>query len=231
MSVFLEPGCLWCGVDIVGVLLQLHKPLLGAANPWVSEKEEVAVLVRSEVPGLEKCNKYNSKVKHTWGLINSSLSAPTKIEELTAGSDEKKHSAAPPGIEPRILRILVARSNHWATKPQRELRVNFRLSPSCQFFFHYEVTRIARVYKHAATNDNSLDLDPFNRKLALVGIIPNQLFSFSSDKFFFRLIRLSVLLSLSELKEKSWLGMIPTRASLRYLRAFFSCDDSYGMHK
>ena len=32
---------------------------------------------------------------------------------------------------------------------------------------------------------------------------------------FFRLIRLSVLLSLSELKEKrSWLGMIPTRASL-----------------
>ena len=44
------------------------------------------------------------------------------------------------------------------------MRVNFRLSPSCQFFFHYEVTRIARVYKHAATNDNSLDLDPFNRK-------------------------------------------------------------------
>ena len=69
----------------------------------------------------------------------------------------KKHSAAPPGIEPRILRILVARSNHWATKPQRELRVNFRLSPSCQFFF---------------------------------------------------LIRLSVLLSLSELKEKRiWLGI------------------------
>ena len=31
-------------------------------------------------------------------LINSSLSAPTKIEEQTAGSDEK-HSAAPPGID------------------------------------------------------------------------------------------------------------------------------------
>ena len=89
----------------------------------------------------------------------------------------KKHSAAPPGIEPKVLRILVARSNHWATKPQRELRVNFRLSPSCQFFFRYEVTRIARVYKHAATNDSSLDLDPFNRKLALVGII---LIKFSS---------------------------------------------------
>ena len=53
----------------------------------------------------------------------SSHSAPTRIEELTAGSDEK-HSAAPPGIEPRVLRILVARYNHWATKPQRELRVN-----------------------------------------------------------------------------------------------------------
>ena len=45
------------------------------------------------------------------------------------------------------------------------------------------MTGIARVNKHAATNDNSLDLDLFNRKLALVGIIPNQnLFSFSSDK-------------------------------------------------
>ena len=65
--------------------------------------------------------------------------------------------------------------------------MNFRLSPSCQFFFHYEVTRIARVYKHAATNDNSLDLDPFNRKLAFVGIIPNQLFSLSSDKLISRI--------------------------------------------
>ena len=97
--------------------------------------------------------------------------------------------------------------------------MNFRLSPSCQLFFHYEVTRIARVYKHAATNDNSLDLDPFNRKLALVGIIPIKFSSLSaptkieeltagSDEktrrspVFFRLIRLSVLLSLSVLKEK-----------------------------
>ena len=36
----------------------------------------------------------------------------------------KKHSAAPPGIEPRILRVLVARSNHWATKPQRDPAVS-----------------------------------------------------------------------------------------------------------
>ena len=81
--------------------------------------------------------------------------------------------------------------------------MNFRLSPSCQFFFHYEVTRIARVYKHAATNDNSLDLDPFNRKLALVGIIPIKFSSLSAPT---SLIRLSVLLSLSVLKEKRiWL--------------------------
>ena len=131
----------------------------------------------------------------------SSLSAPTKIEELTAGSDEK-HSAAPPGIEPKVLRILVARSNHWASKPQRELRVNFRLSPSCQFFFHYEVTRIARVYKHAATNDNSLDLDPFNRKLALVGIIPIKFSSLSAPTKIEELTAGSDEKSLSELKEK-----------------------------
>ena len=44
---------------------------------------------------------------------SSSLSAPTKIEELTAGSDKKKtQCAAPPGIKPRVLRIPVARSNH-----------------------------------------------------------------------------------------------------------------------
>ena len=49
-----------------------------------------------------------------------------------------KHSAAPPGIKPRVLQILVARSYHWASKPQRELRVNSRLSPSCQFFFREE---------------------------------------------------------------------------------------------
>ena len=59
-------------------------------------------------------------------FIFSSLSAPTKIEELKAGVDEK-HNAAPPGIEPRVLRILVARSNNWATKPQPELRVNGEL--------------------------------------------------------------------------------------------------------
>ena len=42
----------------------------------------------------------------------SSLSALTKIAELTAGSDEKKkHSAAPPGIEPRVLRIPVESSH------------------------------------------------------------------------------------------------------------------------
>ena len=51
-----------------------------------------------------------------------------KIEELTP--DQTKNTRSPPGIELRVLRNLVARSNHWATKPQRELRVNFRLSPN-----------------------------------------------------------------------------------------------------
>ena len=54
----------------------------------------------------------------------SSRSAPTKIDELTAGSDEK-HSAAPPGIEPRVLRILVTRSN----------RGFFFVWSGCQFFY------------------------------------------------------------------------------------------------
>ena len=61
MSMFPKPGCFWCGVDVVGVF-QLYKPLLGAAHPWVSEEEEVAILVRSEVPGLEKRNKYNGPI-------------------------------------------------------------------------------------------------------------------------------------------------------------------------
>ena len=123
----------------------------------------------------------------------SFLSAPTKIE-LIARSNEKKNSAAPPGIEAKVLRILVARSDHWATKPQRELRVNFRLSPSCwlKFFFHYEVTRIAWVW-------------PTITRCIYIRLIVNSLLS-----------RLSVLLPLSELKEKRiWLGMIMTRASLR----------------
>ena len=67
-------------------------------------------------------------------------------EELTAGSDEKTQRS-PAGNRTQGLanssRTLYM--NHWATKPQRELRVNSRLSPSCQFFFHYEVTRIARA--------------------------------------------------------------------------------------
>ena len=56
----------------------------------------------------------NSLLSGSFQIKFSSLSAPTKIEELTAGSDEKKkNSAAPPGIEPRVLRILVARSHQF----------------------------------------------------------------------------------------------------------------------
>ena len=112
-------------------------------------------------------------------LVKLSPFSSTKIEELTAGSDEKtQHSTA--GIWTRVFQTLVGRSNHWATKPRQKLRANSCLSPSCQFFFHYEVTRIARVYKHT-TNENSLDLNPFNWKLALVRMFPHQIPSFFSD--------------------------------------------------
>ena len=99
--------------------------------------------------------------------------------------------------------------------------MNFRLSPSCQFFFHYEVTRIARVHKHASTNDNSLDLGPFNRKLALVGII---LIKFSSLSAPTKIEELTA--GSDEKREENLIRMIPTRASLRLkqgLFAEFSC--------
>ena len=89
--------------------------------------------------------KRGGKFQRASIFVNSLLSGSFLIKLFSFSSDKdrrtdsrirrKKHSAAPPGIEPRILRIPVARSNHWATKPQRELRVNSRFSPSCQFFF------------------------------------------------------------------------------------------------
>ena len=45
----------------------------------------------------------------------SSLSAPTKIEELTAGSDEKNTVQPRRESNPGSYELLVARSNHWAT--------------------------------------------------------------------------------------------------------------------
>ena len=123
----------------------------------------------------------------------SSLSAPTKIEELTAGSDEKTQRS-PAGNRTQGLA-------HALTTELRSHNGNcvwiFDFHQAVSSFFHYEVTRIARVYKHAATNDNSLDLDPFNRKLALVGIIP---------------------IKVSSLSAPTKIGMIPTRASLRFIR-------------
>ena len=79
-------------------------------------------------------------------LINSSLSAPTKIEELTAGSDEKN-----------------------TAQPH---------SSRCGFVAQW-LERATRFRK-------------------ILGSIPG-----GAELCFFRLIRLSVLLSLSELKEKS----------------------------
>ena len=75
------------------------------------------------------------------GFLNSLLSGSFLIKVFSFSSEKdrrtdsrirrKKHSAAPPGIEPRILRILVARSNHWATKPKRV----FFVWSGCQFFY------------------------------------------------------------------------------------------------
>ena len=107
------------------------------------------------------------------------------------------------------------------------------------------MTQIAPVYKHTATNENSLNFNPFNRNLALVGIIPNQILSFSLTKIeeltagsdekkknlvriparlrrVFHLIQKSVVLSLWEKREKIWLRMIPTRVSFRMTESVVS---------
>ena len=46
----------------------------------------------------------------------------------------KKTQRSPAGDRTWVVRLPVGHSNHWATKPQQELRANFCLSPSCQFF-------------------------------------------------------------------------------------------------
>ena len=51
-----------------------------------------------------------------------------------------------------------------------------------------KVTRNARVYQHAVTNENQLDLNPFNGKLALL-----------SGSFLISLIRLSTVIQCSTL--------------------------------
>ena len=83
------------------------------------------------------------------------------VEELPAGSDGK---IAQPrrGIETRVSRLLVGRSNHGATMPRPEMRTNsFRL-PSCQsFFFHYTVTQRSILCQRKWTE---LDQEFFRQK-------------------------------------------------------------------
>ena len=52
--------------------------------------------------------------------------------ELTAWSDEKKkkNRAQPCGDRTWVFQLPVGRSDHWATKPRQELRVNFCHSPN-----------------------------------------------------------------------------------------------------
>ena len=100
--------------------LQIGRLVVGRLGVITPQRVQIQPKLRVAVME-SRVKKKESSIKYTHcklALVGkflikfSSLSAPTKIEELTAGSEEKKHSAAPPGIEPRILRILVARSNH-----------------------------------------------------------------------------------------------------------------------
>ena len=72
----------------------------------------------------------------------------------------KKNTVQPRRGSTWVFRLLVVRSNHWATKPRQELRANFSFFlSSCQFFF-FSLQGDLDVWapKHAETNDNSLDL-------------------------------------------------------------------------
>ena len=113
----------------------------------------------------------------------SSLSTPTKIEELTAGSD-KNTQRSPAGNRTQGLanssRTLYPLSNEATTETVCEFSTFTKLSvlfplwgdPDCP----------SQQARSEDDDENWLNLNPFNRKLALVGIIPNQiLLSFSSD--------------------------------------------------
>ena len=76
--------------------------------------------------------------------------------ELTAGQTKKKHSAAPPGVEPGSSDC---RTGALTTELRSHNNDSERISPSSQFFFRYEMTRMhVRAYKHVETNENSLDI-------------------------------------------------------------------------
>ena len=62
----------------------------------------------------------------------------SNIDELTAGSDEKTHSATL--AETWVFRLPVGRFNHWATKPWQELRANSILA------FHQAVSSFSLQY-------------------------------------------------------------------------------------
>ena len=52
----------------------------------------------------------------------------------------KKTQRSPAGDRTRVFRLPVGCSNHWATKPQQELRANFCLSPTVSSFFLFFFT-------------------------------------------------------------------------------------------
>ena len=104
-------------------------------NDWTATQNRVNNDVFAHAPFVPLPHEYPYPGKSVWrvhwtknNIKFSSLSAPTKIEELTAGSDEK--NTAQPRRESNQGLASSSRTlkNRWATKPQRELRVNSRLS-------------------------------------------------------------------------------------------------------
>ena len=87
-----------------------------------------------------------------------SFSSPTKIRTDSWIKPEKNTQRSLAGDRTWVFRVSVGRSNHWATKPRQELRANFCLSPSHQFFFFSRGDLDVRACEHTETNENSMDL-------------------------------------------------------------------------
>ena len=89
---------------------------------------------RQKKKSKEKKLIVNSLLSGSFLIKVSSLSAPTKIEELTAGSDEKTQRS-PAGI--RAQGLAISSGTHWPLQLSYELRVNSRFFvwSGCQFFY------------------------------------------------------------------------------------------------
>ena len=145
-----------------------------------------------------------------WGYIKCCPLSPTKIEELTAGSDVKTQRSSA-GDPTRVFRMLVRHSNHWATKPWQELRANSRLSPRCQVFSSLWSDPDCPSLQARSNQWKLVGFQSVQSKVVPVGIIPNPILFF----FFFPEKDSSAFAA-----EKR---MIPTRASFWQFNLFTAC--------